>query len=312
MSLTVVGSVALDDVRTARAERKGILGGSASFFSVGASIFGPVRVVAVVGGDFPEAYKELFRKRNIDVEGLTEAEGKTFHWAGEYSADFSRRTSLRTDLNVFADFDPVLPRSYRQSSHVFLANIHPSLQLRVLDQVPQARFKAADTMNYWIDNAFDDLKRLLERVDLLAINDEEVRMLGGGTSIVEGAGKVLQMGPQALVVKRGEHGSTLFHSDGIFFLPSYPVHDVVDPTGAGDTFGAGLMGYLAHRVGGRPTFEDLRQALVCGTALASFSVEDFSLGGLLDLSLEQLEGRYREIAKMTCFDPLPTLASSTQ
>jgi sugar/nucleoside kinase (ribokinase family) len=307
MSLLVVGSVALDDVETAVASRRGILGGSASYFSMGASLFTPVQLVAVVGKDFPEEHLKLLRSREIDLEGLAHSPGETFRWSGRYSVDFSSRTTLSTELNVFADFDPKLPESYRHASHVFLANIHPSLQLKVLDQLADPKFVAADTMNFWIDGALPDLKKLLGKLDLLIINDEEVRLLGGGSSILEAAINVLEQGPKCLVVKRGEHGATLFAGDGMFFLPAYPVRIVKDPTGAGDTFASGLMGFLASRGGVPPGLDDLRHAMTCGTALASFAVQGFSLDGLTGLTLEQVHHRYRKLGELTQFVLLDSL-----
>jgi sugar/nucleoside kinase (ribokinase family) len=307
MSLLVVGSVALDDVETAIASRRGVLGGSASYFSMGASLFAPVQLVAVVGEDFPEEHLKLLRTRDIDLEGLCSSPGKTFRWSGRYSVDFASRTTLSTELNVFADFDPKLPAAYRKASHVFLANIHPSLQLQVLDQLEDAKFVAADTMNFWIDGALPELQLLLQRLDLLIINDEEVRLLGGGSSILEAASNVLEQGPRCLVVKRGEHGATLFSPDGMFFLPAYPVRKVMDPTGAGDTFASGLMGFLASRGRTPPSLDDLRHGMTCGTALASFAVQGFSLDGLSGLTLEQIHERYRNLGELTQFELLESL-----
>ena len=230
MSLLVVGSVALDDVETGEACKKGVLGGSASYFSVGASLLSPVKLVAVVGEDFPSEHVELLRSKGVDLEGLEKAAGKTFHWAGRYSVDFSSRTTLSTNLNVFADFNPKLPESYRSVTHLFLANIHPALQIQVLDSLEEVGFVAADTMNFWIDGALHDLQKLMKRLDLLIINDEEVRLLGGGSSIFEAAENVLKQGPKALVVKRGEHGATLFMGSDLFYMPAFPVRYVVDPT----------------------------------------------------------------------------------
>ncbi len=308
MSLVVVGSVALDDISTAEESRTNILGGSASYFSVGASLLAPVKLVAVVGSDFPEEHIRLFESRGVDLMGLQRIEGKTFHWAGRYAKDFTSRESLATDLNVFAEFDPVLPDSYRDADHVFLANIHPTLQNKVLDQLSAPRFVAADTMNYWIEGTPEELARLLPRLDLLLINDEEVRQLGGTSSITASARKVLDKGPKALVVKRGEHGASLYHAQGTFHLPAATVDRVRDPTGAGDTFASGFMGYLAGRVPGKPTFEDLKQALAVGTALASFAVEDFSLQRLVDLPLDKVYQRYQSLAQSIRFVPIESLS----
>ena len=301
MSLLVVGSVALDNVETAEDAKKEILGGSASYFSVGASMFCPVQLVAVVGQDFPQQHIDLLASRPIDLAGLKRSKGKTFRWSGRYAVDFSSRTTLSTELNVFADFDPSLPAGYKETSHIFLANIHPSLQLKVLEQLHKPLFVAADTMNFWIDGALPDLQKLLKRLDLLIINDEEVRLLGGGSSILEAAENVLSLGPKCLIVKRGEHGSTLFSKQGMFFLPAFPVKKVLDPTGAGDTFASGLMGYLASRAKTPPTFEDLKQAMSCATAVSSFVVEGFSLDGLIDLTLADVHRRYRQLSAFTHF-----------
>ena len=310
MSLVVVGSVALDDIHTAEDSRINILGGSASYFSMGASLLSPVKLVAVVGEDFPEEHIRLFESRGVDLAGLQRREGKTFHWAGRYATDFTSRETLATDLNVFADFDPMLPESYRNAQHVFLANIHPSLQHKVLDQLASPLFVAADTMNYWIEGTPEELARLLPRLDLLVINDEEVRQLGESSSIAASARRVLEKGPKALVVKRGEHGASLYHEEGTFHLPAVSVDKVRDPTGAGDTFASGFMGYLAGRVPRRPGFEDLKQALAVGTALASFAVEDFSLQRLISLSLEEVYERYQRLARSIAFSPLESLERS--
>ncbi len=306
-SLVVVGSVALDDIETAEEARTGLLGGSASYFSVGASLLCPVSLVAVVGEDFPEEYLEILRGRQVDLKGLDRAQGRTFHWAGRYSEDFSSRESLATDLNVFADFEPELPPEYRRASHVFLANIHPTLQAQVLDQLERPAFVAADTMNFWIQGTPQELAALLPRLDLLFLNDAEVRLLGHNASIPKAAAKVLAMGPKALVVKRGEHGASLYGADGAFHLPAYPIAEVRDPTGAGDTFAAGFMGYLAARGAMPPSFEDLKQALAVGTALASFTVEDFSLAGLLRATRAELYERYRTVGNLVRFQLLPEL-----
>jgi len=307
MALVVVGSVALDDVYTETEQRTGILGGSASYFSMGASVLTDVKVVAVVGDDFPDEYVELYRTRNVDTEGLVKKTGKTFHWAGRYSADFSTRTTLATDLNVFAEFDPKLPNSYRTASHVFLGNIEPGLQHKVLDQLESPLFVAADTMNYWIDHSFDRLMALLPRLDMLLINDEEARLLGRSSSLTAAAKKILALGPKSIVVKRGEHGASLYHEKGSFFLPAFPVKQVADPTGAGDSFASGFMGYLAGRVPGTPSFEDLKQALAVGTAVASFTVEHFSLDGLLHLDANKILERYQTLLDLVHIDPITTL-----
>jgi sugar/nucleoside kinase (ribokinase family) len=302
MSILVVGSVAYDTVETpfGRAER--VLGGSASFFSVAASFFSPVNLVGVVGSDFGEEQLAAFGGRPIDLEGLERAPGDTFHWQGRYSYDLNARDTLRTDLNVFEFFEPRIPERYRRSSHVFLGNIDPVLQRRVLDQVERPALVACDTMNFWISGKLDELRETLRRVDVLLINDAEARELSGEWNIVKAARAIRALGPSTLVIKKGEHGVLMFGPDGSFAAPAYPLEEVFDPTGAGDTFGGGFLGYLASRE--RVDDETLRRAVIMGSTLASFCVEAFSLDRLLRLTRPEIEERFRLFKQLTHFEPL--------
>ena len=302
MSILVVGSVAYDSVETPFGKAERVLGGAASFFSVAASFFAPVRLVGVVGDDFGEKQLAAFKGRDIDLAGLERASGKTFFWEGKYSYDLNARDTLATELNVFENFDPKIPESYRRSEYVFLGNIDPVLQSRVLDQVERPRIVACDTMNYWIGDHLENLKKTLRRVDILLINDAEARQLSGEWNIVKAARAIHDMGPQTLIVKKGEHGVLMFSRDGAFAAPAYLLETVFDPTGAGDTFGGGFLGCLA----GRATQGDeaLRQAVVMGSTLASFCVEAFSLDRLVELSREDLDLRFRQFKDLTHFEAL--------
>ncbi len=305
MSVLVVGSVALDDVQTWKGKRESVLGGSATYFSLAASPWCRSKIVAVVGEDFPQRGVDCLKNVGADLSGLTVVDGgKTFRWGGVYADDFSTRTTTFTDLNVFADFNPTLPESYRDSQYVLLANIQPSLQARVLDQLSNPAFVAMDTMNLWINTAREDLNALLPRVDLLVINDEESHLLTGEYNIFKAGPKIQAMGPKFLIVKRGEHGATLFGPDGqTQILPAFPVERVVDPTGAGDSFAGGMMGYLAKR--GEITFDTIKEAMVAGTLVASFLVEDFSVDRLVTLSKEELLDRYEQFRKLLWFPLWP-------
>jgi sugar/nucleoside kinase (ribokinase family) len=302
MAILVVGSVAFDTVETpfGRAER--VLGGSASFFSVAASFFAPVNVVGVVGRDFGEQQLAAFRGRRIDLEGLETAEGQTFHWQGKYSYDLNSRETVRTDLNVFEFFKPKIPVAYRRSDHVFLGNIDPVLQQGVLDQVEKPRLVALDTMNFWISGQPEELRKTLARADVLLINDAEARELSGEWNIVKAARTIRAMGPRTLVVKKGEHGVLMFSDEGSFATPAYPLEAVFDPTGAGDTFAGGFLGYLA----GSPRVDEeaLRRAVVMGSTLASFCVEAFSLDRLLTLTRPEIDERFRLFKRLTNFESI--------
>lgn len=302
MSILAVGSVAFDTVETpfGRAER--VLGGSASFFSVAASFFTPVNLVAVVGSDFGEAQLQAFRGRNIDLEGLERQDGLTFHWQGRYSYDLNARDTICTDLNVFESFKPRIPARYRQSRHVFLGNIDPVLQRDVLEQVEHPRVVACDTMNFWISGKPAELRETLRRVDVLLLNDSEARELSGEWNVVKAARAIRAMGPRTLVIKKGEHGVLMFSEAGSFAAPAYPLEQVFDPTGAGDTFGGGFLGYLAaHEAHNEGT---LRRAIVMGSTLASFCVEGFSLDRLLTLTRAEIDDRFRLFKQLTHFESL--------
>jgi sugar/nucleoside kinase (ribokinase family) len=300
MSILVVGSVAYDTVETpfGRAER--VLGGSASFFSVAAAFFSPVNLVGVVGQDFGAAQLAAFRGRPIDLAGLERMQGKTFHWQGKYSWDLNSRETVCTDLNVFEFFEPKIPEPYRRSDHVFLGNIDPALQRRVLDQVERPRVVACDTMNFWIHGKPAELHETLKRVQILLINDAEARELSGEWNLVKAARAIRAMGPRILVVKKGEHGVLMFDDAGFFAAPAYPLEQVFDPTGAGDTFAGGFLGYLAG-AGGHGD-DVLRRAVVMGSALASFCVEAFGLDRLLTLTRPEIDERYRLFRRLTQFE----------
>ncbi len=297
--LLVVGSVALDSVKTPFGEVQEILGGSATYFSYAASFFSPVQLVAVVGEDFPQAHLDLLKRRHIDLTGLQVAKGRTFRWAGEYGYDLNEAKTLDTQLNVFADFRPDLPESYRQPSLLFLANIDPDLQWEILHQVERPRLVAMDTMNFWINGKRQALERILSEADALIINDGEARQLTQEPNLVKAAEAVLAFGPQLVVIKRGEYGAVLFAHGNFFFAPAFPLAAVLDPTGAGDSFAGGFMGALA-RDGGMDE-AGLRRAVVYGSVMASFAVEDFSLRRFTRLRPEEIEERFRAFQEMVTF-----------
>ncbi|HEY6290362.1 MAG TPA: PfkB family carbohydrate kinase [Terriglobia bacterium] len=300
MSVLVVGSVAFDTLKTPLGEANEIVGGAATYFAVTASYFVPVNMVAVVGEDFGAEQFKVFEGRTIDTAGVERARGRTFRWSGEYSGDMNEARTLDTQLNVFESFAPKLPQPYLASEFVFLANIHPALQLQVRQQLPDAKLVGLDTMNYWIQRTPEDLRRALGAVDLLMINDKEARMLADVGNLRRAASEIRKLGPPSLVVKRGEYGACLFHYDSIFFAPGYPLEEVHDPTGAGDTFAGGFMGCLARE--GRVNDVSLRRALVYGSVMASFAVEKFGLGRLLELSWDEIQERFNEFKSMTHFD----------
>lgn len=302
MTILVVGSVAFDSVKTPFGEAQEILGGAATYFALAASQFTDVNLVAVVGEDFGEREMSVFAGRPIDLTGLQQAPGRTFRWGGEYSYDLNDRETLFTELNVFERFQPVLPELYRRPDIVFLANIHPSLQLDVLEQVESKRLVAADTMNFWIEGTPAELRRLLRRVDILLVNNAEARQLAGEYNLVRAAAKIQAMGPRTLIIKRGEYGVLLFDAARVFAAPAYPLESVFDPTGAGDTFAGGFLGHLAQR--GSLDEEGLRQAIIFGSTLASFCVEDFGTRRLEKLTREEIQGRYREFKLLTHFEDL--------
>lgn len=300
MSLLVVGSLALDSVETPTHRRDDVLGGSATYFSYAASYFTDVRLVGVVGQDWPEEHTALLRSRGVDTSGMqTVPGGRTFRWRGKYLSNMNDRETLEVHLNVFGDFNPVVPESFRNSRFVFLANAAPKVQLKTLEQVSAPQLVVADTMDLWIRETKDDLLELLGRIDGLVLNDSEAKLLTHEENLVRAAEKVLALGPKFVVVKKGEHGAMLCSSEGAFVLPAYPTGDVVDPTGAGDSFAGGMMGYLAFR--NQVDTESLKRALVYGTMVASFNVEDFSLERMKQIGREDLDHRLTVYRQMLVF-----------
>ncbi|GIW43721.1 MAG: adenosine kinase [Candidatus Binatia bacterium] len=296
MSILVVGSVFLDSLETPFGSVERTVGGSATYFSIAASFFTRVHMVAAVGDDFPQNERVFLEGRGIDLQGLEVRPGKTGFWRGRYHEDMNKRDTLELQLNVFADFRPQLPDPYRDAQYVFLANIDPALQGEVLDQLRAPGLVGCDTMNHWIANSRPALERLLQRVDLLIINDEEARQLSGETNIVKAARQLLRLGPERVLIKRGEYGVIQFSADSVFAVPAFPLEEVFDPTGAGDTFAGAFMGALARS---RDRSERaLREAIVYGSVVASFVVEDFGLARLKTLTWEQIERRYRQFMSL--------------
>lgn len=302
MGILVVGSVAFDSVQTPFGRADEALGGSATYFSTSASFFTDVRLVAVVGEDFPDAHIDNLKSRGIDVDGLKKVPGKTFRWKGRYDYDLNQAHTLETHLNVFSSFDPVLPVAYRDTPFVFLANIDPELQLKVLEQVNKPKFVACDTMNFWIEGKPDALRKLLKRVDLAVINEGEARQFANEPSLVKAARKIQKDGPKTLIIKRGEYGAVMFNGTSVFSAPAYPLEEIFDPTGAGDTFAGGVMGYLANT--GDASEANIRKAIIFGSVMASFNVEAFSLERLNTLKLEEIRARYSEFKRLTHFEDL--------
>ncbi|MDZ4815322.1 MAG: PfkB family carbohydrate kinase [Verrucomicrobiota bacterium] len=302
MSLLVVGSIALDTVKTPLEEHADILGGSASYAAVSASFFTPVNLVGVVGDDFPAEYRDLFNRQNINTQGLQVEKGKTFRWTGEYEWDMNNRRTLFVALNVFENFKPQLPESYKKTPYVLLANIHPALQLSVLSQIEAPRFVVADTMDLWIEVAQEELKQVLAKVDMLILNDSEAREFMKETSLVKAGAKLMKLGPKYVAIKKGEHGCLLFGEGKFFSAPAFPLEDIHDPTGAGDTFAGALLGYVASQ--GNTSFESLKKAVVYGSTMASFNVEAFSLNKLQTLTQDQIQQRYRQFKMFSHFDDL--------
>ena len=304
MPVLVVGSIGLDTVKTPLAEHADLLGGSASYAAVGASFFTGVNLVGIVGEDFPQPHVDFFGSRNIDLCGLQIAQGKTFRWSGEYHTDLNTRSTRSIDLNVFEHFTPKLPPAYNHTQYVLLANIAPSLQSHVLDQMTQPRFIIADTMDLWLNVAKPDLLALLKRVDMLILNDGEARLLTGENSLIK-AGKLIQkLGPKYVALKKGEHGCLLFGENAFFSCGAFPLEDIHDPTGAGDTFAGGLAGYLASLDQGEITFETLRKAVVYGSVLASYNVEAFSLERMRTLTPKDIEHRFNALKAISSFEEL--------
>mgnify|MGYP005844284771 CR=1 FL=1 len=302
MALLVVGSVALDSIETPFGVAPEVLGGSASYFSVAASFFTKVQMVGVVGSDFPGEHLDLFRSRGIDTSGLLKVEGETFRWHGRYGYDLNTAITIDTRLGAFSDFNPVLPDGYRDSKYVFLANIDPEIQMKVLDQVKRPTLVAADTMNFWIERKREALEEVVRRVDVVIINEAEAREFSQEVNLVTAARKIRELGPRLLLVKRGEYGVLMFTDGGIFSAPAYPLERVFDPTGAGDSFAGGFMGFLANARDHRE--ENLRQAVVLGSVMASFCVEEFSLNRLWNLTRQDIERRYKEFQALTRFEDL--------
>lgn len=296
-AILVVGSVGYDTITTPKGQRKNILGGSANYFSFAASLYAPVRVVGVVGDDYQKEHRDWLESRNVDIKGLQQVKGLTFAWEGRYEKDMNEAITVATNLNVFENFHPQIPAEYTNSEVVFLANIDPVLQLQVLEQVKSPRLIAADTMNFWIQSRKPDLLKVLAKIDILLINENELRQLTGGYNTIRCAKEVLKMGPKAVVVKRGEYGFVLYTEDKFFILPAFPVEEVVDPTGAGDTFAGGFIGHLAGLCR-KPERDDLKQACVHGCLLASYTVQDFGVDGIRRVQARDLEERisaYRQV-----------------
>ena len=299
MSVLVVGSVALDTITTPFGKAKDILGGSATFSAVSASVFTPVDLVAVVGRDFPKKYINLLKNKGIDLTGLKKEKGKTFRWEGEYGWDFSNPKTIATDLNVFGKFDPIIPKAYRKNKIVFLANIDPEIQEKVLNQVDKPKIVACDTMNYWIETKRNQLLKLLKRVDICLVNEAEAKELVGETNLVKAGKKILKLGPPIVIIKKGEHGVLMFSQKHIFATPAYLLESVYDPTGAGDTFAGGFIGYLAKVK--KYNQKSLREAVVCGSIMATFAVEDFSLRKLQKITAVDVRRRLNKFKKLTNF-----------
>jgi sugar/nucleoside kinase (ribokinase family) len=296
MSVLVVGSTALDSIKTPQRENPRLLGGSASYAAVAASFFAPVKLVGIVGDDFPRRYLALYRRHHLDLEGLQIAAGKTFHWSGEYEVNMNNRRTLATELGVFETFQPDLPPAYRDTPFVLLANIAPALQHHVLDQMRRPKFVVADTMDLWLNNALDDLLRLLKRVDALVLNDSEARHLTKEDNVVVAAKRIHRLGPKFVIVKKGEHGAILSGPGGFFLCPAFPLTKVMDPTGAGDSFVGGLIGWLASARGG--VAANLRRAMLYGSVVASFCCEGFGLTRTDKLTRPQIEQRVAELRRM--------------
>ncbi|MBI4660890.1 MAG: sugar kinase [Verrucomicrobia bacterium] len=299
MSILIVGSTALDSITTPHSHRPRLLGGSASHASVAASFFAPVHLVGIVGDDFPKAYLNLYRRHGINLDALQIVSGKTFHWAGEYEENMNNRRTLKTELGVFESFSPDLPASLQKVPYVLLANIAPSLQHHVLDQMHKPRFVIADTMDLWLNTARSELLRLLRRVDAVVLNDSEARLLTADDNVISAVKKIHRLGPEYVIVKKGEHGSLLSARKGLFLAPAFPLSKVVDPTGAGDSFVGGLIGHLAEgkgSIGSR-----LRRAIIYGTVVASFCCEGFGLTGTTRINRKAIEKRVKSLEDLMRF-----------
>ncbi|MBV9129564.1 MAG: sugar kinase [Verrucomicrobia bacterium] len=302
MPVLVVGSIAIDSVKTQLEERREVLGGAASYASIGASFFSPVNLVGIVGTDFPPEHIKLFTSRGINLDDMEMAEGRTFRWSGEYDWDMNQRRTLDLELNVFENFQPKLPGSYKRTPIVLLGNISPVLQAHVLDQVEQPQFVVADTMDLWIATTKFALLNLLKRVDLLVLNDSEARQLTAQTSLIKAGRNLIRLGPKYVAIKKGEHGCLLLSRDQFFSCGAFPLEDIHDPTGAGDTFAGGFAGYLAGLEKEVFEFSDLKKAVVYGSLVASFCVESFSLDRLITLSRKEIDERYELFRVMSHFE----------
>jgi sugar/nucleoside kinase (ribokinase family) len=299
MNLLVVGSVALDSIETPAGKAERVLGGSAVYFSVAASYFADVGLVAVIGRDFPEEHIALLKQRNIDLRGLTREPGLTFYWKGRYNGDLNEAESLETQLNVFETFRPVIPPEYQAVSFVFLANIDPELQLAVLRQVKRPKLTICDTMNFWIQGKEDALRETIKLVDILIINEGEARLLSRQSNLIRSYHTIAAMGPKTVVIKKGSHGALLFTPSSVFAAPAYLLETVTDPTGAGDSFAGGFAGYLARA--GHTSEDELRRAVIYGSVMASFNVEGFSLDRMRTLRSDEIEDRFQAFQRMTRF-----------
>jgi sugar/nucleoside kinase (ribokinase family) len=299
MSVLIVGSTALDSIKTPNAENPRLLGGSASHAAVAASFFSPVKLVGVVGQDFPKRYVQLYKRHRIDLEGLQILPGKTFHWSGEYEANMNNRRTLLTELGVFETFTPTLPKSHQNSPFVLLANIAPSLQHHVLNQMRRPKFVAADTMDLWLNIALPDLLKLLKRLDGFVLNDSEAHQLTREDNVFAALKKIHKLGPKYVIIKKGSHGSILSSPRGFFICPAYPLHRVCDPTGAGDSFVGGMMGYLATAKG--PVDENIRRAMIYGSVVASFCCEGFGLMRTTRITRAKIDQRVKELERLTRF-----------
>ncbi len=300
--LLIVGTVAFDAIETPFGKTDKILGGAATYIGLSASQFNiESAVVSVVGEDFPQEYLDLLKERNIDISGTEIVKGgKTFFWSGKYHNDLNSRDTLDTQLNVLADFQPVVPEDFKSPDIVMLGNLHPLVQLSVLEQLERPKLVVLDTMNFWMDNTWDDLMKVIQKVDALTINDEEARQLTNEYSLVKAARKIAEMGPKYIVIKKGEHGALLFHDEQIFFAPALPLEEVFDPTGAGDTFAGGFTGYLAYT--GDISFSNMKNAVIYGSNLASFCVEKFGTERMQDLTKEEVNQRLEEFRALTQFE----------
>jgi sugar/nucleoside kinase (ribokinase family) len=299
MSILVVGTVAFDSIETPSGSAERVLGGSASYFAMAASFFAPVRIVGVIGRDFPQEYLDQFTRRGIDLQGLKKETGETFHWRGRYHEDLNVRDTIELHLNVLTGFVPRLPESYRDAEYVFLGNIDPEMQLEVLSQLRCFRVVACDTMDHWINNSARALGKVLGKIETLVVNDSEARLLSGESNIVRAARAILKMGPKTVLIKRGEYGVLQFSDSSIFAVPAYPLEEVFDPTGAGDSFAGGFFGQLARS--GDAGRGGIRRAIVYGSVVASFTVEDFGVKRLCSISMDQIEERYRRFVELTDF-----------